>query len=40
MEATSKDDEVKVWGDKEAINHEDEEKEETSARRSTKLDPQ
>ncbi|MCI70221.1 hypothetical protein A2U01_0091484, partial [Trifolium medium] len=39
MEATSKDDEIKVWGDKEARNHEDEKKEETSARRSTKMDP-
>ncbi|MCI97556.1 hypothetical protein A2U01_0118857, partial [Trifolium medium] len=28
------------WGDKEAINYEDAEKEETSARRGTKLDHQ
>ncbi|MCI32641.1 hypothetical protein A2U01_0053855, partial [Trifolium medium] len=39
MEATSKDDQIKVWGDKEASNHEDEKREETSARRSTKMDP-
>ncbi|MCI67882.1 hypothetical protein A2U01_0089141, partial [Trifolium medium] len=33
MEATSTDDEIKVWGDKKANNHEDEKKEKTSARR-------
>ncbi|MCI91410.1 hypothetical protein A2U01_0112704, partial [Trifolium medium] len=40
MVATSKDDEVKVWGDKKSSNLEDEKKEETSARRSTRMDPQ
>ncbi|MCI18929.1 hypothetical protein A2U01_0040084, partial [Trifolium medium] len=40
MEATSKDDEIKVWGDKKASNHEVEKKKETPARRSTKMDPQ
>ncbi|MCI93206.1 hypothetical protein A2U01_0114504, partial [Trifolium medium] len=40
MGATSKDDEIKVWGDKKASSHEDEKKEDTSARRSTKMDPQ
>ncbi|MCI51104.1 hypothetical protein A2U01_0072348 [Trifolium medium] len=40
MGATSKDDEIKVWGYKEASNHEDEKKEEISARHSTKMDPQ
>ncbi|MCI70700.1 hypothetical protein A2U01_0091963 [Trifolium medium] len=39
METTSTDDEIKVLG-KEASNHEDEEKEEISARSSTKMDSQ
>ncbi|MCI42317.1 hypothetical protein A2U01_0063554, partial [Trifolium medium] len=40
MEAISTDDEIKVWGDKIASNHEDEKEEEISVRRSTKMDPQ
>ncbi|MCI53649.1 hypothetical protein A2U01_0074896 [Trifolium medium] len=40
MEATSADDGIKVWGDKEASNHEDKKEEETAARRSIKMDLQ
>ncbi|MCI79692.1 hypothetical protein A2U01_0100963, partial [Trifolium medium] len=40
MEATSTDDGIKVWGDKQASNHEDEKEEETAARRGIKMDPQ
>ncbi|CAJ2653297.1 unnamed protein product [Trifolium pratense] len=38
MEATSKDDEVKVWG-KETSNHEGEKKEESPVRSSVEMDP-